>query len=81
MHETANNADLSKKITEEFDVYRVAGPDQDRRTLFTGYYEPLLEGSLTQNEKYKYPLYRVPDDLIVKRLAPNENKIGRMQGR
>lgn len=75
MRETDNNADLSKKIAEEFDVYRVAGPDEDRRTLFTGYYEPLLEGSLTESEKYKYPLYRVPPDLI-----KNENKIGRMQG-
>jgi membrane-bound lytic murein transglycosylase A len=80
MREAANNADLSKKIAEEFDVYRLAGPDEDRRTLFTGYYEPLLEGSLTKSEKYKYPLYRVPDDLIVKHLAPNENKIGRMKG-
>ena len=80
MHEAADNADLSKKITEVFDVYRVAGPDEDGRTLFTGYYEPLLEGSLTESEKYKYPLYRVPDDLIVKRLTPNENKIGRIQG-
>jgi membrane-bound lytic murein transglycosylase A len=80
MRETANNVNLSKKIAEEFDVYRVASPDEDRKTLFTGYYEPLLEGSLTQSEKYRYPLYRVPDDLIVKRLAPNENKIGRMQG-
>jgi membrane-bound lytic murein transglycosylase A len=80
MHEAGDNADLSKKITEVFDVYRVAGPDEDRRTLFTGYYEPLLEGSLTESEKYKYPLYRVPDDLIVKRLTPNENKIGRIQG-
>jgi membrane-bound lytic murein transglycosylase A len=80
MHEAANNVNLSKQITEVFDVYRVAGPDGDRRTLFTGYYEPLLEGSLTQSEKYKYPLYRVPDDLIVKRLAPHENKIGRMKG-
>jgi membrane-bound lytic murein transglycosylase A len=80
MRETADNADLSKKIAEEFDVYRVAGSDEDRRTLFTGYYEPLLEGSLTESEKYKYPLYRVPEDLIVKRLTPNENKIGRMQG-
>jgi len=74
MRETANNANLSKKIAEEFDVYRVAGPDEDKRALFTGYYEPLLEGSLTQGEKYKYPLYRVPDDLI-----KNENKIGRMK--
>jgi membrane-bound lytic murein transglycosylase A len=79
MRETANNADLSKKIAEAFDVYRIAGNDDAGGALFTGYYEPLLEGSLTQSEKYKYPLYRVPADLIVKRLAPNENKIGRMK--
>jgi membrane-bound lytic murein transglycosylase A len=80
MQEAANNVNLSKKIAAAFDVYRVAGPDGDRRTLFTGYYEALLEGSLTKSEKYKYPLYRVPDDLLVKRLAPNENKIGRIKG-
>jgi membrane-bound lytic murein transglycosylase A len=79
MRETANNVNLSKQITEVFDVYRIAGNDDAGGALFTGYYEPLLEGSLTQSEKYKYPLYRVPADLIVKRLAPNKNKIGRMK--
>lgn len=32
--------------------------------LITGYYEPLLEGSWTPTERYRYPLYRAPDDLI-----------------
>ena len=45
-----------------------------RNALFTGYYEPLLEGSLKRTEKYRYPLYRVPPDLIKK-----ENKVGRMK--
>ena len=67
--------DLNRNIAADFDIYLVAGTDEDKRALFTGYYEPLLEGSLTRSEKYKYPLYRVPDDLI-----KNENKIGRMQG-
>jgi membrane-bound lytic murein transglycosylase A len=67
--------DLNRSIAADFDIYLVAGTDEDKRALFTGYYEPLLEGSLTRSEKYKYPLYRVPDDLI-----KNENKIGRMQG-
>nr|WP_272911370.1 murein transglycosylase A [Loktanella sp. M215] len=30
--------------------------------LFTGYYEPELRGSLTADEVYRYPLYRLPDD-------------------
>jgi membrane-bound lytic murein transglycosylase A len=32
--------------------------------LFTGYYMPMLKGSLTRTEKYKIPLYGVPNDLI-----------------
>jgi membrane-bound lytic murein transglycosylase A len=70
---THNATDFSKKIAAEFNVYRIAGTGNSGNTLFTGYYEPLLEGSLKRTEKYKYPLYRVPSDLIKK-----DNKIGRM---
>ena len=69
-----SGADLRKRIAAEFNVYRVNGSDQAGSVLFTGYYEPLLEGSLNRTEKYKYPLYRVPSDLLVK-----ENQIGRMK--
>jgi membrane-bound lytic murein transglycosylase A len=37
--------------------------------LFTGYYEPLLDGSLVRTERYRYPLYRRPDDLVEVELA------------
>jgi membrane-bound lytic murein transglycosylase A len=74
LRKTENNTDLSKKIAAEFNVYRVTGSDTGGSVLFTGYYEPLLDGSLTRTDKYKYPLYRVPPDLI-----KNENKIGRMK--
>jgi membrane-bound lytic murein transglycosylase A len=74
LRKTDNSADLSKKIAAEFNVYRIIGSDGSDHALFTGYYEPLLEGSLKRTEKYKYPLYRVPPDLIKK-----ENKIGRMK--
>ncbi|ASQ46049.1 murein transglycosylase A [Legionella clemsonensis] len=32
--------------------------------LFTGYYMPLLYGSLTKTEKYNVPIYGVPSDLV-----------------
>ena len=32
--------------------------------LITGYYEPLLKGSRTKSEIYKYPIYKTPKDLI-----------------
>jgi membrane-bound lytic murein transglycosylase A len=66
--------DLRKKISEEFNVYQITGSDDEGSVLFTGYYEPLLEGSRERTDKYKYPLYRVPPDLVVK-----ENQVGRME--
>jgi len=33
-------------------------------SLATGYFEPLLEGSLEKSEAYPYPLYGVPKDLV-----------------
>ncbi|MFZ3580687.1 murein transglycosylase A [Loktanella sp. DJP18] len=30
--------------------------------LFTGYYEPEIIGSLTPDQVYRYPIYRLPDD-------------------
>ena len=35
-----------------------------KKSLATGYFEPLLQGSLDQSETYPYPLYAVPDDLL-----------------
>lgn len=32
--------------------------------LFTGYYLPELNCSLTQDERYKYPIYSTPEDLV-----------------
>ncbi|MGH6930228.1 MAG: murein transglycosylase A [Dongiaceae bacterium] len=37
--------------------------------LFTGYYEPELEGSRTQSAAYPVPLYRPPPDLVTADLA------------
>jgi membrane-bound lytic murein transglycosylase A len=74
LRKTDNAADLNKKIAMGFNVYRIAGTGDSNHSLFTGYYEPLLEGSLRRTEKYKYPLYRVPPDLI-----KNENNVGRME--
>jgi peptidoglycan lytic transglycosylase A len=36
------------------------------KALFTGYYEPELDGSLYKVGKYQYPIYQVPKNLIPK---------------
>jgi membrane-bound lytic murein transglycosylase A len=73
-------ADKKIQISRKFDLYQAAGQDGNGGVLFTGYYVPLLDGSLTRTDKYKYPLYKPPPDLLAKKISRNENKIGRMNG-
>lgn len=47
-----------------FAPYQVFNPDGSMQGMITGYYEPKLRGSRTRNERYRYPLYAVPDDLL-----------------
>jgi len=65
-----------KRIAEEFLLIRAEG--ENGGVLFTGYYEPLLEGSLARTDKYKYPLYKPPQDLVTEKVSKNETKIGRI---
>jgi membrane-bound lytic murein transglycosylase A len=50
-------------LQEKFKPYKIVLEDE-KESLLTGYYEPLLHGSLRQSERFKYPIYEVPDDLI-----------------
>ena len=55
--------------------------------LITGYYEPLLHGSRQRSSRYRYPIYGVPDDLLVVDLGDlypelkNTRVRGRLDGR
>ncbi len=46
-----------------FNLYQVRNGD-NKKGLFTGYYEPQLRGSRQRSIKYNVPLYRRPPDLI-----------------
>lgn len=56
--------ELNAEIARRFDVYRSVGCDNRGTVLFTGYCEPIYPGSLTRTERFRYPLYRLPDDLV-----------------
>jgi membrane-bound lytic murein transglycosylase A len=64
IQENNSLADKKRRISQEFDVYRAAGQESCGSVLFTGYYVPLLSGSRTKTQKYKYPLYKPPPELI-----------------
>jgi membrane-bound lytic murein transglycosylase A len=53
---------LLRYIRDNYVVYTSAGSDDSKQVLFTGYYEPVLEGSLKKDATYKYPIYTRPDD-------------------
>jgi membrane-bound lytic murein transglycosylase A len=53
---------ITAKVRSDYVVYRAGGLTE--KVLFTGYYEPVLMGSLTETALYSYPLYCRPDDLV-----------------
>lgn len=56
--------ELNAEIRRQFDVYESVGCDNEGTVLFTGYYTPIFDGSMTKTEKFKYPLYKQPKDLL-----------------
>lgn len=62
--------DLEREIKEQFTLYRAAGRKGDRQVLFTGYFEPVYQGSLEPDDTYRYPLYHRPEDLLRIDLSP-----------
>lgn len=62
--------ELDRAIRESFVIYRAAGRKGDRHVLFTGYFEPVYDGSLQSTAVCRYPLYQVPEDLLRIDLSP-----------
>jgi membrane-bound lytic murein transglycosylase A len=65
---------LNEAIRRDFDVYESVGCDDMGTVLFTGYYTPIFDGSPVRTERFQYPLYRQPDDLV-------KGDDGQIQGR
>jgi membrane-bound lytic murein transglycosylase A len=71
----------------EFSAYSIVAPDGASEGLVTGYYEPILGGSRVRNATHRYPVYGVPDDLVVVDLAGQYSELrgmrlrGRIDGR
>ena len=66
-------------------VFDPRAPERETNTI-TGYYEPLVRGARSQEGPYRYPLYRMPPDLINVQLETVYTELrplrlrGRLQG-
>jgi membrane-bound lytic murein transglycosylase A len=66
---SASEAEIASFFELNFDPYTVVNADDSISGMVTGYYEPLLHGSRRRSSRYRYPLYGVPQDLLVIDLA------------
>jgi membrane-bound lytic murein transglycosylase A len=72
---------------EAFVPYALANGDGLDSGLVTGYYEPIIEGSRTRTPLHRFPIYGVPEDLVVVDLSavsPDVRNLrlrGRLDGR
>lgn len=55
--------ELIQYIKEYYLIYTTRGSDTPGQVFFTGYFEPVLEGSLNKDTEYQFPIYARPDDL------------------
>ena len=74
-------------LEDHFTPYQVINADGTTTGLATGYYEPLLKGSRKHSNRFRYPLYSAPDNLLTIELAnmlPNADQKslrGRLEGK
>lgn len=73
----------SEFFTTNFTPYEIYTSNGEDKGMITGYYEPLLTGSRTKSDKYKYPVYKSPKDMLVIDLSDSypELKKYRLRGK
>lgn len=74
--------ELNRQIQRYYTVVRINSPPEpaSRRMLITGYFQPVLSGSLRKEPPYIHPLYTVPENLLVRPVsAGREPEVGRME--
>ncbi len=73
-------AQFDAAIARMFDVYQSIGaPSPDgsgytNRVLFTGYFTPTYDASLTRGGPYQWPLYKRPADLVTDATGEHEGR-------
>jgi len=74
----ADEKEFQRFLLNNFILCRAKGGDGAGTMLVTGYYEPLLAGSLEKKAPYLYPLYRRPADLVERTRDDGGKEVGRL---
>ncbi|HAJ26943.1 MAG TPA: hypothetical protein DCG53_06810 [Syntrophus sp. (in: bacteria)] len=69
MKRDITSEELERTIRDEFILVRAAAGTArsgvEGNILVTGYFEPILEGSRTKTDRFRYPLYKTPDETVI----------------
>jgi len=79
----SSDTQVKRFFQSQFTPHKINGLNNSKTGLITGYYEPLLQGSYTRSNRFNYPLYKKPADLV--KVKPSQNllkvKDNRARGR
>lgn len=64
-----NKEAIQSYFKQYFNIFNASNQDGTDTGMITGYYQPLLKGSLTKSSQYPFPIYRQPADMITVELA------------
>ena len=71
---------LAREIAARFELIPSNAETELSKVLFTGYYQPVIDGSLVATEDYRFPIYAKPLDLVSADSATSgERIVGRME--
>lgn len=73
--------ELKRRLNQDYDILQINKPPAaaPKRMLITGYYQPIFPGSLKQQPPYLFPLYRIPDDLLICQEGSKKKVLGRKE--
>jgi membrane-bound lytic murein transglycosylase A len=66
-----------QQLMDQFDVYAFVNSSMESKIRITTYYSPTIRASYARTAVYKYPVYGIPDDLII---FNKKDFVGRMDG-
>jgi membrane-bound lytic murein transglycosylase A len=61
---SASAEEFTTKFNEIFDVWQSVGYNDKRDVRFTGYFSPTFKADRSPSDRFKYPLYRRPAELM-----------------
>jgi membrane-bound lytic murein transglycosylase A len=72
-----------EEFQSRFELVPSTPDEQQREVLFTGYYQPVIEGNLVETSEYRYPIYGKPTDLVTLGgvAAGSDETAGKISGR